>query len=70
MPVPAARFGSRADGSVSPEHYEHFGFVRRRFRKGPRNLVRLSTPRFAVGHAGAFEDVEHFYLGFGVAAAA
>jgi len=33
-------------------------------------LVRLSTPHFAIRHAGAFENVEHFCLGFRVAATA
>ena len=65
-----ARFCGRPDGPVSPEHYKHVGFVRRRFRKRPLNLIRLSTPRLTVGHAGVFKDVEHFCLGFGIAAAA
>src|SRR5437762_760866 len=66
----SARFCSCADGAVSAEHEKHFGFVRRGFRKCPLNLIRVSTPRFAISHACAFKDVEHFCLGFGVAAAA
>ena len=53
-----------------PSTYEHFGILCRRFRKRSRNLVRLSTPRFAIGHADAFQDVEHFCLGCRVAATA
>ena len=65
----SARFRSRADGSISAEHDKHFRVVHRRFRKRPLNLVRLSTPRLAIRHTRAFEDVQHFCLGVRVAAA-